>query len=282
MIDIYQVLSISRRSLGAILITLVLCFNASADIVIWGDSQHNYATQERMVDLIVSLKPSAVFRTGDMLDDGHDQEDWNAFRKINEPLLGKIDYFPAFGNHEGGAPAYFDVFSSLNGRHWYSVDKESVHFIVLDSNLDLRPGSEQYQWLLTDLKEVQGRASFIAVLFHHSLFSAGYHKDDERKLRPALLPLFKKYGVQAVFSGHDHHYARFECEGIQFIVTGGGGSSLYPKTQDNLYLKKFAVTHQVCVLASEKDDLSIKIIDIDGNIIEKVMIKPLVLSVPGK
>ena len=40
-------------------------------------------------------------------------------------------------------------------------------------------------------------------------------------LRVALLPLFMKYGVNVVFSGHDHIYERLRPqEGITYFVSG--------------------------------------------------------------
>jgi predicted phosphodiesterase len=268
-----SILSAARYLFAIVGINLILCFNVFAgDIVIWGDSQDNYPIQEKMVQLILSAKPSAIFRVGDMVSNGHDLEQWSQFKRINKPLLEKFDYFPAFGNHEAGSPTYFDIFPSLGAQHWYSVDRENIHVIVLDSNLDIKPGSEQYQWLVTDLQRSKEKATLTIVLCHHPLFNVGIHMDDEKGLRPILLPLFKQYDVRAVFSGHDHHYERFEYAGIQFIVTGGGGAGLYPQMRKSPYLKKLRIARHICVLRPEKHGLLINIIDIDGNIIETIKV----------
>jgi hypothetical protein len=43
-------------------------------------------------------------------------------------------------------------------------------------------------------------------------------------LRVALEPLFMKYGVDVVFSGHDHVYERLKPQkGITYFVGGSGG-----------------------------------------------------------
>src|SRR6266487_2997036 len=40
-----------------------------------------------------------------------------------------------------------------------------------------------------------------------------------------LLPIFQRYRVQAVFSGHDHDYERsIPTNGVHCFVAGGGGS----------------------------------------------------------
>jgi hypothetical protein len=39
--------------------------------------------------------------------------------------------------------------------------------------------------------------------------------------------------VAIVFNGHDHGYERSVANGVTYIVTGGGGAPLYPKTHRN-------------------------------------------------
>jgi acid phosphatase type 7 len=41
------------------------------------------------------------------------------------------------------------------------------------------------------------------------------------------VPILKKHKVDLVLSGHDHLYQRGERDGVRYIVTGGGGASLY-------------------------------------------------------
>ena len=151
-----------------------------------------------------------VFRVGDNVGNGRDPIQWKLFNDINEPLLKTADYFPSLGNHEKDSPLYFDNFPFLNHKRWYSVEREGIHFIVLDSNFDLRPGSDQNNWLVSDLESIKEDAKFKIVIFHHPIFDVGFHKADVKKLKPILLPLFQKYRVCAVFSGHDHNYQRFE------------------------------------------------------------------------
>jgi hypothetical protein len=42
------------------------------------------------------------------------------------------------------------------------------------------------------------------------------------------VPLFERHGVRLVLNGHDHNYQRFDTAGITYVITGGGGASLYP------------------------------------------------------
>src|SRR6185436_20703525 len=58
--------------------------------------------------------------------------------------------------------------------------------------------------------------------FHHPLYSSGMH-GSAVELRNVLEPLFVKYGVDAVFAGHEHFYERIRPQkGIHYFTCGGG------------------------------------------------------------
>lgn len=98
---------------------------------------------------------------------------------------------------------------------------------------DFNPGSPQYQWLEGQLQHARDRGSkFIFVQFHHAPYSVGPHglaaSVDKQSGLPVrtLTPLFKQYGVAAVFSGHDEMYEHSLVEGIHFYDIGIGGDGL--------------------------------------------------------
>jgi len=263
-----------RKKFSGILLCFILfsgAFLSSAiagDIAIFGDSQHNESIQRKVVQTVLSFKPSAVFRVGDNVDNGNDPAQWKLFKDINGPLLKAADYFPALGNHEEESPLYFDTFPFLDHKRWYSVEREGIHFIVLDSNSGLSSGSDQYNWLISDLKKIKEDVRFRIAIFHHPIFDVGVHGADEKRLGPILLPLLQRYRICAVFSGHDHNYQRFIYKGIYFIVTGGGGSNLYEQARKSPYLYKFEETYHFCLLSPRIYSLRIRIIGIDSHTID--------------
>ena len=253
------------------LISCTLAFGQG--IAIYGDSQNNPDVQQKLVERIAAFKPEIIFRVGDLVDDGNDPSQWKAFRKIHGELLAGARYFPALGNHENDSPLYFEQFPFLHNQRWYAVEYQGVHFVILDSNSKLIPGSVQYKWLKADLARLDPTVQFVIVIFHHPLFDvSAHHQSDERKLKNALLPLFKHYGVSAVFSGHSHDYQRFEYEGMYFIVTGGGGSNLYPQARTNPYLQKFSLTYHFCLLSLESGFLRVKVFDVNSALIDEFKI----------
>ncbi len=88
-----------------------------------------------------------------------------------------------------------------------------------DHGHDFNPGSDQYRWLEAQLADAQKRSAFTFVQFHHVPYSVGPHgfvagdkghkhgQDDQSGIPMRVLtPLFIRYGVDAVFAGHDEMY----------------------------------------------------------------------------
>lgn len=244
----------------------------AGNIVILGDSQNYENVQRQLVRMILQQKPAIVFRVGDLVDYGHDPRQWEVFNDINRPLLKTTEYFPALGNHEMDSWRYFANFPTIRNQRWYSVSRQGIHFVVLDSNSDLQKGSIQLHWLESDLRAVRKNNKFIVVIFHHPLFSVGAHTEDEKGLRAVLLPLFKKYGVGGVFSGHDHSYQRFLHDGMAFVITGGGGSFLVDQARNSPELMRYKKVYHFCLLFWDKQLLRCKVIDIDSNVIDEFII----------
>jgi hypothetical protein len=111
-------------------------------------------------------------------------------------------------------------------ERYYSFDYGCATFIILDTNNDSNdefdnhryladgatpdwaPGSEQYKWMIRQLKHAQKNKTFTFVLFHPSPFSRGVHgapKNSQSGYQLRVLePVFRKYGVDAIMTSHDH------------------------------------------------------------------------------
>ena len=64
--------------------------------------------------------------------------------------------------------------------------------------------------------------------FHHPLYSDGKFHGPDLDLRSVLTPLFQKYGVNVVFSGHEHVYERLKPKnGIYYFILGNSGQLRY-------------------------------------------------------
>jgi 3',5'-cyclic AMP phosphodiesterase CpdA len=121
---------------------------------------------------------------------------------------------------------------------------------------DWHPGSEQYEWLVNQLEQAQETSKFTFVMFHAAPYSSGVHarspgeKKQGRDIlssKPlqSLTPLFMRYGVDAVFSGHDEMYEHSVVAGVEkspggiyrdheihFLDVGIGGDGLRGPVKD--------------------------------------------------
>ncbi len=140
---------------------------------------------------------------------------------------------------------------------YYAIQRGPVSLIVIDGNDGVphrsdtdtnwylrdqsqggvapawNPGSPQYVWLEERLRHAQQNSAFTFVMFHAAPYSSGVHAlppglGEGKDYLPgtplrALTPLFSRYGVDAVFSGHDELYEHSVVPGTE--VLPGGGSA---------------------------------------------------------
>lgn len=243
----------------------------SQPVVIYGDTRTNHATHRKIVEAIMDVGPAAVFHTGDLVGKGLEAEQWVIFNEIASELMETTEFYPALGNHEENSPLYFDNFELPNNERWYVVEKNNIHFIILDSNSDLSEDSEQYQWFEADLRNIGEEIKFVIAVLHHPPFSTGPHGDDEKvmALREILVPLFEQYGVDMVFAGHDHFYERSLYNNIYYIVSGGGGAPLYGQKRRSPHSQLFIKTYHFCALSVRDNRLIVNVFDRDLRLIDQ-------------
>jgi hypothetical protein len=183
--------------------------------------------------------PDFVVGTGDMVDDGYRQDQWQQFFDVESHLMRDNVFFPAVGNHDrqgrGRTADSYRAFFSVpdNGgdtERYYAFSYAAARFLVLDSNEYSFALSDQTAWLERELIAARQDPSVhhVFAVMHHPPFSIALHGGSQ-DLRERWTPLFENYQVTAVFSGHDHVYERAEHNGIRYFVSGGGGAPLYPR-----------------------------------------------------
>ena len=241
-----------------------------ARFAIYGDTRSSPEIHQQVVQQIVLHKPEATFHTGDLNSSGKTQKEYDNFLQIISPLCQISRFFPARGNHEKDLSLFLQNFPFLNGSSYYTVYQDSIRFIILDSVLDLSPGSEQFNWLQKQLKEDIPTL----LILHHPVFSSGEHSD-ELGLQLFLPELLQKSSVKAVFSAHDHNYERSEFKGITYIVTGGGGAPLRENKHENPYSLVFIKTYHYLIGEREGKSIIFKVYNLDNKIIDSFTIKEM-------
>ncbi|UCE24144.1 MAG: metallophosphoesterase [Candidatus Zixiibacteriota bacterium] len=230
-------------------------------LVVYGDSRTGHDAHTRVVGRIMDVHPAVVFHSGDLVENGNDPSDWDIFNTITADMRAQAEFFPALGNHELQSQLFFDNFELPGNEQWYSVIRNRVLFIILNSCVEIGPASVQYQWLVDELQSVDDSVWYTAVIFHHPPYSTGYHYLECVYYRTMLVPVFEEYGVDIVFNGHDHDYERSFCGGIYYIVAGGGGAPLRDQASSYICSQLFIRQYHFCKVSVLPDRIVVKTIN---------------------
>jgi hypothetical protein len=207
--------------------------------IVFGDTRSNVASHRQVVERIRREVPDFILLTGDMVDDGAKEVDWQSFFDVERDLLRENVFYPAVGNHDRhgrnrGADAYRRYFSlpadTPDPERYYAITYGNSRFFILDSNEHSFALTDQTAWLDRELRRAAAEPGIQHrfVVMHHPPFSSSLH-GGQPELREMWTPLFERFGVEAVFSGHDHTYEHAEKNGVRYLVSGGGGAPLYPR-----------------------------------------------------
>jgi predicted phosphodiesterase len=213
--------------------------DAPFSFVVIGDTRSNAENHRRVTERAMSEVPDFMVGTGDYVDEGSRSDQWQQFFDVGRGVLRDNVFYPAVGNHDrqgsGRTVDNYRQFFSLpeNGgdpERYYMFAYGNARFLMLDSNLYSFALTDQTAWIESQLADARQdpRVRHVFVVMHHPPFSISLH-GGQRDLRERWTPLFEKYGVTAVFSGHDHCYSRGEKNGVRYYVSGGGGAPLYPR-----------------------------------------------------
>jgi len=239
-------------------------------------------------NLIAGLDPAFHVHMGDLsyansdgggdTTDSYDARLWDSFFVQNEPIASQIPWMMAIGNHEmeawysadgyGGVRARFTMPDNAWDRSTgiYSWRYQNVGLISLDgndvcyntpANLDYTKG-RQLKWLERRLAAFRADPSidFVVVYFHQCTYSTCADNGAELGAQQQWTPLFDRYQVDLVLSGHNHIYERTDPiragkptrkvasggtvnpvqDGTTYVVAGGGGGGIYSFPASDSYL----------------------------------------------
>ena len=217
----------------------------------------NPLARQALVDKIAEEKPNLLLISGDLPFHGGETNDYAVYQL--ETAVWReagMKVYPAIGNHElynrdWSVPCtnclenWWKTFPELRGRRWYSVRFGEAYIVTLDSNMDLKAGSEQSQWLARQLHHLPRGIRYLFVSLHHPPMADPIHGDPSHDVRPNEDALAQQLEAAArrmstkiiVIAGHIHAYERFERGGVEYLVSGGGGAMPYriDRTPRDLY-----------------------------------------------
>ncbi|MCW5963994.1 MAG: metallophosphoesterase family protein [Bryobacterales bacterium] len=185
-----------------------------------GDAQNNlYSMWSRVIRVAYSTAPDTRFilHAGDLINRRERDADWGEWFYGAGWINSKVPIVAVPGNHEYGRGPTGDREVSTHWRPQFALpengpsgleetcyysDIQGLRVIGLNSNTMHK---EQAEWLETVL--ANNPNPWTVITFHHPVFSASRGRDN-KELRELWKPIFDKYKVDMVLTGHDHTYGR--------------------------------------------------------------------------
>ena len=243
-----------------------------------GDTQ---ATDTTNTDNITkALAASGVdytfgIQTGDAVDNGGSYPMWANIAKVfSGDYLGSKDLVQVLGNHEfygdataSNAAAYFNLPGAKDNKApaYYSVQYGNVYVAVI--NYSSITGYEKAaQWLVEDAKNAN--ASWKILTMHQPAYFTNPSGNSE-KLTEVISAAVDEAGIDVVFSGHDHSYARTERmtngqvdneDGAVYYICGSTGEKSYEIVpNDNHHYAKLDGEYNAIYLTVNATDTNLEI-----------------------
>ncbi len=267
----------------------------SVSILGFGDCRTNTATFDSVAAQIISAyQADSSYQTitmlsGDWVNNGRDEDEWTAqffdrsytnitAMQANLPIngvTGNHETLSATGN-DGDIFAKYYPYPYVDAAYW-SFDYGPIHIACLDQ-YDGGYGSistAQLAWLEADLAATD--KSWKIIQLHQPGYSAdgqGAHTDTQQ-VRDSIQPLCEQYGVDIVFAGHNHYYARCEKAGIVHLTSGGAGPTLdTPDLEYTGYVVAVSKKYHFCKIDVDgvAEEMTVTVVDSTGSIIESFVI----------
>jgi hypothetical protein len=203
----------------------------------------NPRVRKWLAEAVAQRHPEVLMLTGDMPYTGASEADWKRFREETASWSANHTIqLPTIGNHEvvggqdKGIANYFDNFPGIKGQRYYSVLMGSVEMISLDMTSPSGGTSRQATWFAAQLDHLPSQVQFLFILYHtpmvvdeQSQIFTNLPSKEALTLRHLLeIHLYKLHARIMVISGHIHNYERFERNGVEYVISGGGGAEPYP------------------------------------------------------
>ena len=175
-----------------------------------------------------------AIQTGDFVDNGSNYELWSGILSLFTQYFDDTDFVQVFGNHEyeGSDGSYPAAMNFVPDRDYYSVTYGNVYVAVI--NIYTEEGlNEAIEWIKQDAAESD--AVWKVLTLHRPPYYTNISGGSEtaHELIPSLVD---EVGFDAVFSGHDHSYARTQPmtggevdteNGAVYFIVGAAESGRY-------------------------------------------------------
>jgi len=253
-------------------------------VAIAGDSRGAYETWGDLLAQAEAHDPDIFLFSGDMVDLGVNQSEWDAWFDAAGDLWTRKLIVPAHGNHEFLATNYFAQFSLPNNEEWFSLQWGDLLLVSLNDTVrdaDFT-GVDQVAFMNEVFGESDARWRW--AMHHRAIYSTCTTHGSNEGLRAEWEPVFDRHGLQFVTAGHNHIYERSvpirggqevaPADGTTYVVSGGAGAPLYTR-HDDLWFGNVVepIEHYVIVDVSPAGAEAV-VYDLSGNVIDAFTLVP--------
>ena len=180
---------------------------------IWFGDVHNKPEFGKLHKKAEENHPDVAFYSiaGDLVGDGLYRDQWDELFEYSKDVICKKALMNVPGNHDNrlglGAKTYRDMFSyPVNGpkdvpeEQTYSFTYKNALFLMIDATSGV---GTQTGWIEDKLAHTDAIWKF--AVFHFPPYN---WKEPYLNIQEEWVPVFDKYHVDMVFSGHFHYYMR--------------------------------------------------------------------------
>jgi predicted phosphodiesterase len=213
-------------------------------------------------------------------------------------------YLTVIGNHDRSrpnGPSDSRLYRRLFGRCNYFFDHGRARLVVLDTSAR-RLSAAQLRWLDRVLRTDRHKIVFTHMPpAHLGLWGGAFvhsHGGFTRGAR-AFTELAAARGVDRVYVGHVHAFGVQDYLGVRYVLTGGGGSALFPSGAPDRYFhyltvvvgphgirervhplegKSFVVPTAPVILAPEKPSLRARVTSRASQLLRRMRVSPFAPS----
>ena len=186
------------------------------------------AILDALGDLVKDKQVDFGLQTGDYVDNGTNYAMWAEMQEAFNHTFPNVDFIHTLGNHE-----YYGDFSGstassilqLPSKDYYSMEYGDVYVAVINNGADLSAACE---WLKQDA--AQSTCMWKILSIHQPPYYTNAKGGSER-FHEQIPAAAEAAGIDVVFSGHDHSYARIMAKdgaavtenGVTYFICGDLG-----------------------------------------------------------